>query len=235
MLPRRSLTTALFATLLVPMTQAGDCDADAGAVATLSTLSHGVSGTVTILDDHTLLVEDFHFDGGGLSVYFYLGVDATPFAFQNGVLLGSQLVGTVFTGESLLLEIPAGVALEDYGAISVWCAAAGVSFGHGSFVPPAQPTLTLAAQPEAVSASETLLFSSCGGEPTGALGLVVTGVNGASAFTPIVLASFSAEGGWSLPVVVPAGVMGLEIEFEAFGFVSPVAIGASGKRTVTFL
>ena len=44
-----------------------------GYKASLSTNSHNVSGTVSVVDADTLLVEDFTFDGAGISVFFYLG------------------------------------------------------------------------------------------------------------------------------------------------------------------
>ncbi len=41
---------------------------------TLSTLFHGVSGVATIIDDCTILLEQFDFDGNGIDVRIYAGV-----------------------------------------------------------------------------------------------------------------------------------------------------------------
>ncbi len=107
-----------------------------GYATSLSTISHDVSGTVTILDEDTLLVEDFTFDGAGLSVFFYLGTSDTT--FSSGLAIGPQLVGTVFDGSQapFTIDLPTGTTIDGYNAISVWCVAADVSFGDGTFSAP---------------------------------------------------------------------------------------------------
>lgn len=107
-----------------------------GDKASLSTLSHNVSGTVSIVDADTILVEDFVFDGGGLSVYFYLGTSEDTLA--SGLEIGPELFGTAFDGtqDAFTIDLPAGTTVDGYNAVSVWCVAAGVSFGHGTFAAP---------------------------------------------------------------------------------------------------
>lgn len=107
-----------------------------GYEASLSTISHDVSGTVSILDANTLLVEDFVFDGGGISIFFYLGTSENTFA--SGLAIGPELLGTVYDGTQapFTIDLPAGMTVDGYNAVSVWCVAAGVSFGHGTFSAP---------------------------------------------------------------------------------------------------
>ena len=102
----------------------------------LSTRSHDVSGTVTIVDEDTILVEDFVYDGGGLSVFFYLGTSED--SFESGLEIGPQLVGTVYDGtqDSFTIDLPEGMTVEGYNAVSVWCVIANVSFGEGTFADP---------------------------------------------------------------------------------------------------
>ena len=110
---------------------------DIGYQASLSMNSHNVGGTVTVLDADTLLVEDFTYDGGGVDVFFYLGTsDAT---FSSGLEIGAQLLGSVFDGtqDSFTIDLPAGMTIDGYNAISVWCVAFDVSFGDGTFEAPA--------------------------------------------------------------------------------------------------
>ena len=47
-------------------------------VGDLRTLQHGVRGTVFILDEQTLFIEDFHYDGTGPDAYFYVGTGPRP-------------------------------------------------------------------------------------------------------------------------------------------------------------
>lgn len=107
----------------------------AGFRANLSTIAHEVDGFVTIVDEDTLLVENFYYDGLGIVVYFYLGAQNNANAFNNGLEIGPQLVGTPFDDATFTIDLPPGETLDGYNAISVWCVAAGVSFGQGAFVP----------------------------------------------------------------------------------------------------
>jgi hypothetical protein len=104
--------------------------------AELSRDFHDVSGTVTIVDDDTIRVDDFTFDGGGISVYFYLGAEDTRSSFTSGLGVGPELVGTVFDGSQppLVIDLRPGQTLEGWHAISVWCVDVNVSFGSGTFM-----------------------------------------------------------------------------------------------------
>lgn len=108
----------------------------------LSTFEHSVSGTVTIVDDDTIRIDDFIYDGGGPRVYFYLGTEQTEAAFRSGLEIGPRLDVTSFDGSQspLIIDLPAGETLEGYHAISVWCVRGQVDFGSGTFVPIPEPT-----------------------------------------------------------------------------------------------
>ena len=107
-----------------------------GYTTSLSMNSQNVSGTVTIVDADTILVEDLTYAGGGLRVFFYLATSEDTFA--TGVAIGPQLVGTVFDGtqDPFTIDLPAGVTVDGFSAVSVWCDIANVSFGDGTFAPP---------------------------------------------------------------------------------------------------
>jgi hypothetical protein len=106
-----------------------------GWQATLSTVAHGVRGTVTIVDADTFRVDNFFYDGGGIRVYFYLGAVEIRSSFQVGLRAGPDLLGTAYSGGSTTVDLPAGQTFDNFGAISVWCEAAGSSFGSGTFIP----------------------------------------------------------------------------------------------------
>ena len=105
----------------------------AGFRAQLSTQFHNVHGTVTIVDEDTLLVENFTYDGGGASVFFRLGATDTFGGFLNGISIGPQLLGMVFNNGSLVIDLPAGVTMDGFNAVAVWCVPAQFSFGNGPF------------------------------------------------------------------------------------------------------
>ena len=108
-----------------------------GYQASLSTISHNVSGTVTILDADTLLVENFTYDGMGPSVFFRLGTSVSQ--LEYGLDLGTDLVGTAFDGTegSFTIDLPAGTTVEGFNAVSVWCVPFEAAFGEGTFSAPA--------------------------------------------------------------------------------------------------
>jgi hypothetical protein len=105
-----------------------------GWTAELSTLSHGVRGTVVVVDDTTIRIDDFFFDGRGLDVRVYLGEDEGSFA--SGIAVGPQLLGMPFSGGSLAIDLPDGVTIDGWQAVSIWCVDVPVSFGQGTFVAP---------------------------------------------------------------------------------------------------
>ena len=98
----------------------------------LSTRSHGVSGTATVIDDCTIEVEGFNYDGGGVDVRFYGGLGGN---YVNGFPMTDDLVGTRFTNDQLTITIPDGRSLDDIDGLSVWCFDFSVSFGDGLFAP----------------------------------------------------------------------------------------------------
>lgn len=97
--------------------------------------AHNVSGTATIVDDDTVRIDDFTYNGGGISVFFYLGEENTSSAFASGLQIGNQLAGTGFNGTQppLVIDLPGGETLEGWHAISVWCVDAQANFGSGTF------------------------------------------------------------------------------------------------------
>ncbi|MEM7257530.1 MAG: DM13 domain-containing protein [Pseudomonadota bacterium] len=101
-----------------------------GTTAEFSNFSHGISGTLTILDDRTLEITNFSYDGGGPAVYFYLGTDGN---YRNGIQVGSVLNGRTYNNETLMVSLPDNITLDDFNGISVWCDLFSVNFGDARF------------------------------------------------------------------------------------------------------
>jgi cytochrome c len=114
------------------------CDAThpkVGWTTTLSTLFHGVEGVATLVDDCTIKVENFHFDGNGIDVQMYAAENGN---YGAGFSVSDQLYNfpVGYEDVTLMLKVPEGKTLDDVGGISVWCVTVGVSFGHGLFAAP---------------------------------------------------------------------------------------------------
>lgn len=122
---------------VLALTGAANAQVDrSGWQAELSTLSHDVRGVVTVVDSDTIRVDNFYYDGLGIEVYFVLASGNSNSAFSNGLLVGADLVGSVFNNDSLVIDLPPGESTSDYRAVSVWCTAAGANFGSGLFEHP---------------------------------------------------------------------------------------------------
>ena len=105
-----------------------------GWMATLSTFGHNVSGQATIIDDCTIRINNFNYDGGGLpDVLIYAGLNGD---YGSGFAISDNLFGVIHTDETLILTLPQSRTLDELNGISVWCVLAQADFGSGMFAPP---------------------------------------------------------------------------------------------------
>lgn len=104
-----------------------------GSTAILSTLHHMVSGTVTIVDNCSLSVTNFTYDGEGPSVYFYGGLNGQFEGANGGFAMGMQLNGRAYANEDFTVKFTSPAQLDKMNSISVWCDDFAVSFGDGQF------------------------------------------------------------------------------------------------------
>ena len=100
-----------------------------GATAEFSNFAHGIAGTLTILDDRTFEVTNFFYDGGGPSVYFYLGTGGDYSSRGVGIQVGPLLNGRVYAGDTVRVTLPDGITLDDFDGVSVWCDLFFANFG----------------------------------------------------------------------------------------------------------
>ncbi len=104
-----------------------------GSTATLVEAFHDVGGIATIVDDCTIRIDNFTFDATGINVQFYggLGGDyARGFSMSNDIRRAEA-----YAGETITVQLPEDMTLDDLDGVSVWCVPAGASFGDGLFAP----------------------------------------------------------------------------------------------------
>jgi hypothetical protein len=110
-------------------------NAKIGQVATLSTRSHGVQGSAKIIDDCTIEISNFSYDGLGLrEVVVYGGKGGD---YRNGFAISDNLRGPAFVNQTLKLTLKPG-DLDKLDGISIWCTDAFANFGDGTFAAPAR-------------------------------------------------------------------------------------------------
>jgi hypothetical protein len=109
-------------------------DPKVGWRAELATYYHGVEGVAEVLDDCTIRISNFSYDGTGLDVRILAGKGGD---YAGGVALSDDLLRPGgYTGETLTVVLPEGTSLSDVDGISVWCVDVGIDFGSGTFAPP---------------------------------------------------------------------------------------------------
>jgi hypothetical protein len=102
-----------------------------GQSAALSTRAHDVSGTCTIIDNDTIEIRDFVYDGDGVDVQVVLSANA---GFSPYTSISHDLRrATPYNGETLTFDLPPTVSLDEVNYISIWCVPFGASFGDGPF------------------------------------------------------------------------------------------------------
>jgi len=86
-----------------------------------------------MIDDCTLELSEFSYDGNGIDVRVYGSKNSN---FKPGFSIGPDLFGRRFSNETLRVQLPAGKTLDDLDFVSIWCVAVGANFGSGPFVAP---------------------------------------------------------------------------------------------------
>lgn len=111
-----------------------DCDADSpkvGSTAELTGYQHGVGGTAVIVDDCTIEVRDFEFDGGGVDVHVVVADNPDFDDYEN--LTEDLRSSDPYEGVSLTIPLREGMSIEDVSHISIWCIPFSANFGDGAF------------------------------------------------------------------------------------------------------
>ena len=116
----------------VDLSACGDDHPLVGQIVSLSTLQHQVAGDVRVVDNCTLEVTDFVYDGQGPRVFFFGALDS-QYSSADSFVIGPRLNGRSYNGETLTLTLPDGTTLDDMNSISVWCADFRIDFGSAEF------------------------------------------------------------------------------------------------------
>ncbi|CAG5020852.1 unnamed protein product [Parnassius apollo] len=111
----------------------------------LTQYAHGIRGTVYAVDENTIFVREFAYDGTGPDAYFWVG--DTPQPSPEGTLVPypedyssrDPPILSRHNNSDILLRLPAGKRLRDIKWISVWCRRFTVNFGDVFINPGLEP------------------------------------------------------------------------------------------------
>lgn len=105
-----------------------------GYSGSFETFAHNVSGKATIIDDCTIEISQFSYDGGGPDVYLYGAVDHEYNSIE-AFAIGPRLNGQNHDNTKFFVKLPNGKTLDDLTGLSVWCVDFNADFGHMEFTP----------------------------------------------------------------------------------------------------
>ena len=94
---------------------------------------HGVKGTARIVDNCTIVIEHFYYDGIAADSR-WIGVQNLEYdGLKNAVVLsGPQMRAVPYVDETVVIPLPAGVTLDDVPIISLACLTGIDYLGGGS-------------------------------------------------------------------------------------------------------
>ena len=113
---------------------------------------HGIHGTVYAVDQKTLRIEDFEYDGAGPDAFFWVGTEGRPssvgtilpypfqgrfYEYEDG---NAPILEGRFNKKEIRLTLPSHLNVNDLKWMSVWCRAYRVNFGDMFF--PDEPVLS---------------------------------------------------------------------------------------------
>jgi len=99
-----------------------------------NTIAHNVSGKATVIDDCTIEISQFSYDGGGPVVYLYAAIDH-QYNSSDAFEIGPRLSGRQFNNDTFTITLPAGKSLDNLNGLSVWCIDFKANFGQVEFTP----------------------------------------------------------------------------------------------------
>ena len=105
-----------------------------GYYGSFETLAHNVSGRAEFIDDCTIKITEFNYDGEGPDVYFYGAIDH-KYTEVDAFAIGQKINGAAYNNAEIIIRIPDNKTLDELTGISVWCVDFDVSFGQLTFTP----------------------------------------------------------------------------------------------------
>jgi hypothetical protein len=117
-----------------PQGDCGSTNAKVGQQAVLRGYLHGITGTATMADDCTIIIDGFNYDGIGLDVRV-VGAAADENITTSGIVLTNN-IRRVYTNETLTVKLPTGVTLDQIDQIGIICKSFNLDFADGWFAPP---------------------------------------------------------------------------------------------------
>ncbi|KAK0183369.1 hypothetical protein PV327_001418 [Microctonus hyperodae] len=89
--------------------------------------AHGIRGTVYAIDETTIFIKGFYYDGTGPDAYFWVGKTPRPSPEGDIIPYPEDYVGRdppvlkAYNNTDVILRLPQGKKIRDIKWLSVWC------------------------------------------------------------------------------------------------------------------
>lgn len=105
-------------------------------IGSLQVYAHGIKGTVYAVDDATIFIKEFSYDGTGPDAYFWVGNTSqpnpdgyiVPYPESESSSTDPRVLGA-YNHTDIILRLPGGKRIRDIKWLSVWCRRFTVDFG----------------------------------------------------------------------------------------------------------
>ncbi|XP_012287850.1 protein Skeletor, isoforms B/C [Orussus abietinus] len=105
-------------------------------IGNLTVFGHGIKGMVFAVDDSTIFIKGFSYDGTGPDAYFWAGNSTMPSPEGFIVPYPEDYPGREppiledYNNTDIILKLPQGIRIRDIKYLGVWCRRFTVDFGH---------------------------------------------------------------------------------------------------------
>ncbi|XQW84911.1 DM13 domain-containing protein [Thalassotalea piscium] len=112
----------------------GSTHSKVGYTGYFESFAHNVSGRAEIINDCTIKITEFSYDGGGPEVYIYA---AKNHDYQSDLAfpISQKINGKAYINAEITVRLPSSKSLDDLTGLSVWCVDFAANFGQVNFTP----------------------------------------------------------------------------------------------------
>jgi hypothetical protein len=110
-----------------------DATTKAGWSGTLSSLSGGLQGTVTVMNPTTLLITNYKLADASAPALYWWG--STTSNIKSGFRISNTHITTTSSGMDLQVTLDTGKTVADFSTVGLWCERFDIDFGQATLQP----------------------------------------------------------------------------------------------------
>lgn len=101
-----------------------------GSSGKLSSLDGGLEGTVTVVDDTTVMIENYQLEDASAPALYWWG--ATDDDLSGGFRISNEQVSEESSSDSITIDLDADYTAADFSVVGLWCERLNANFGQAT-------------------------------------------------------------------------------------------------------